>query len=538
MSFMLDTNIFNAVLDGRVSIASIAHHRLLTTGVQAGELRATKDPSRRAGLLGISKQVNVSSLPTSTFAFDIDGAGAGEAHWNDGSGRFEKMLARLNEFERKKDELNPQRDILIAETALKNGAILVSDDRRLRKVFAEFGGNALSLDEFLKMDPPTSLWHPFTRSEADASQVALDVLRGETWAAPLVADIEHAGGVAPSNMTLLFEARFGLALHDRGIQPVYEQRAGVGESSVDFAFGPWLVELLSLGETDAAQDASWQQGPFFGRMLQSPTPPGDRVTDPVERKRLIAEMKQSTEGEILKVVDRLVDKATTKDKRGPHKFPAPTDRVFSMLVADIRAPATGNLDETDLRQIAFGPAGVFPDDVLEWVGEDGKVWPIRGVFDAGNSLKGSRFFRERVHFLGLVCEKTYARDEMQHVIRFFHNPNLLTPERAAEVLGRFPLYNPGLDRDQRPERYLDEHFKLVSSSIVQHAIVIDGKPLVYKAHKDLLEDLAGRAISSEEDLKQTFWQQQDKLVLIAEAKFYEVGADSDGTISIYPRDRQ
>ena len=35
------------------------------------------------------------------------------------------------------------RDIVIAETALKLGAVLVSDDAKLRQVIAEFGGTAV-----------------------------------------------------------------------------------------------------------------------------------------------------------------------------------------------------------------------------------------------------------------------------------------------------------------------------------------------------------------------------------------------------------
>jgi hypothetical protein len=52
------------------------------------------------------------------------------------------------------------------------------------------------------------------------------------------------------------EARFGRALHDCGVTPVYEHAIGVGETSVDFAFGGWNVELLSFDETDAAKAAT------------------------------------------------------------------------------------------------------------------------------------------------------------------------------------------------------------------------------------------------------------------------------------------
>jgi len=148
--FMLDTNIFNAILDDKISVASISRHQLLTTGVQPGEIRATNCASRRAALLAVFEEVEAASIPASSFAFDVEGAGWGQAYWNDGTGNFQKMLSRLNALGRKKDELNPIRDILIAETAIKNGATLVSNDRHLRQVVVEFGGNAIDLETFLK----------------------------------------------------------------------------------------------------------------------------------------------------------------------------------------------------------------------------------------------------------------------------------------------------------------------------------------------------------------------------------------------------
>lgn len=76
----------------------------------------------------------------------------------------------------------------------------------------------------------------FTLSEreATATQFALDIIRGESWAKELVARVADGGGLSTANMPFLFEARFGLALHDCGIVPEYEYAAGVGETTVDF----------------------------------------------------------------------------------------------------------------------------------------------------------------------------------------------------------------------------------------------------------------------------------------------------------------
>ena len=152
-TYMLDTNIFNKFVDDQISIGNLPRHRLVVTGIQTDELNATGKAERRASLLAVFKEVDAVPLLASTFCFGIEGAGFGQATWNDGTGRFQEMLGKLKEIDhqnkkRKKPE-NQTRDSLIAETALKNDAILVSDDVGLRQLISEFGGRAISLEEFL-----------------------------------------------------------------------------------------------------------------------------------------------------------------------------------------------------------------------------------------------------------------------------------------------------------------------------------------------------------------------------------------------------
>jgi hypothetical protein len=86
----------------------------------------------------------------SSFCFDIEGAGFDQANWNDGSGNFDNILARLQQLDarKKKKKPNQLRDILIAETAIKNRAILVIGDSNLRQVVSEFGGKAIDFTSF------------------------------------------------------------------------------------------------------------------------------------------------------------------------------------------------------------------------------------------------------------------------------------------------------------------------------------------------------------------------------------------------------
>jgi len=145
VTYMLDTNIFNHVLDGKISMLSLDGRRLLVTDIQRDELAKTKDDARRTALLAQFGAVNPEVMLTASFAFDIEGAGLDQACWNDGSGLYQKMLARLRQLDPKsKNPMNQERDILIAETAIKSGATLVSGDVNLQQVVAEFGGRAIA----------------------------------------------------------------------------------------------------------------------------------------------------------------------------------------------------------------------------------------------------------------------------------------------------------------------------------------------------------------------------------------------------------
>lgn len=142
---MLDTNVFSRVLDGVLSLPARGERRFLVTGVQADECRSTPCPVRRAGLLQTIEEIAPELCLASSFCFGIEGAGWDQAEWNDGTGRFDAMLSRLKVIDKKprRQHLNQIRDIVIAETAIKLGATLVSDDEKLRQVVSEFGGNAV-----------------------------------------------------------------------------------------------------------------------------------------------------------------------------------------------------------------------------------------------------------------------------------------------------------------------------------------------------------------------------------------------------------
>lgn len=355
-------------------------------------------------------------------------------------------------------------------------------------------------------------------AEAEATKHALDVLDDASWSNGLRQQVTAGGGLVSANMSFLFEARFALALHDCGIEPEYEHATGVGNTSVDFQFGPWFVELLSLQESEAAKAATWEAGPFFGRFLSSPQPPSpdEHELGEAERKQLRDLRKQSPERETLRAIGQIVGKAG--DEKRPAKFPPPDGSHLSMLIVDLRAlgRALGSIDRADCRQIAYG-AGAVPDWAKHrWIADDGRELPLAGAFHRGNTMKGASHFRERVHFLGLVSEERYDREEMQYLIRFYHNPGFFaSEEEALAVLRSFPLFQPDKRRERRPDLFLHELFEQ-SDREIRFGIMAGGRTVTCHVHLDTLEDLEKRSLKpGSDEMLQAFYRSETRLERLA-----------------------
>ena len=119
MKYVLDTNIFNRVLDGRFELSALpVGSAFVATTVQLEELRKTRDPARRAALIQIFEDVKP-ELVSPSFALDVAGAGLDE-----GSFRQSDAAARLHaDLEAIKSKFNNWHDALIAEVALLHGVV-------------------------------------------------------------------------------------------------------------------------------------------------------------------------------------------------------------------------------------------------------------------------------------------------------------------------------------------------------------------------------------------------------------------------------
>lgn len=152
---------------------------------------------------------------------------------------------------------------------------------------------------------------------------AAEALASTPWASPVLARAQScidrlriglvdldAYGVNPltaAEHSLLFEIRFARALARAGATAQYEHLTGVGNSSVDFRIirkPLWLVELVSLHETNAFKEASWSGGTFSGYILSSD------ADDP----------RQSLGGEMLKAQERICERCMIESTRTRSSF--------------------------------------------------------------------------------------------------------------------------------------------------------------------------------------------------------------------------
>jgi predicted nucleic acid-binding protein len=143
VQYLLDTNVFNWLVQGDLSIADLpSNGAFVATPVQRGELDKTPDQTKRGALLALFSTI-VTDLHPAPFAFDVQGAGFDQGRWTDG------ILANAlrNDLDRKQKKPNNIEDALIAETAITYGFILVTSDRNLRAVAESHGCRVMLLSK-------------------------------------------------------------------------------------------------------------------------------------------------------------------------------------------------------------------------------------------------------------------------------------------------------------------------------------------------------------------------------------------------------
>ena len=144
--YILDTNIFNRIVDGELNAKEIGERAALcATHVELNEVQNTKNDDRRELLLNKFESVDAKPSPTTSAVWGVSEWVSAEFTSKDS--KYPNIVEELNKKNGGKD--NNVRDALIADTAMSLGLTLVTEDRHLFEVVAEAGGSVVRLKDFL-----------------------------------------------------------------------------------------------------------------------------------------------------------------------------------------------------------------------------------------------------------------------------------------------------------------------------------------------------------------------------------------------------
>lgn len=136
MSYVVDTNIFNRLVDGVIRSEDLpSEGPCIATHVQIDEINNTKDSERRACLFLMFAELRPQMVHTESLVWDVSRWDQGK--WSDGV-LFEKLKKELDSLN--KSKVNNVQDVLIAEVAIVNEFTLVTADRHLATVVQNLGG--------------------------------------------------------------------------------------------------------------------------------------------------------------------------------------------------------------------------------------------------------------------------------------------------------------------------------------------------------------------------------------------------------------
>jgi rRNA-processing protein FCF1 len=139
MLYIVDTNIFNKMVDGTINIADLpSDGSFVATHIQIDEINNTKDSKRRAQLFLMFAEVRPDIVPTESLVWDVSRWDLGKL--SDGV-LFNKLKQELDAMNKSKP--NNLQDVLIAEVAIANGFTLLTSDRDLAKVVERQGGKVI-----------------------------------------------------------------------------------------------------------------------------------------------------------------------------------------------------------------------------------------------------------------------------------------------------------------------------------------------------------------------------------------------------------
>lgn len=128
MTYLLDTNIFNQLVDGRISFADLpSDGPFLATYLQMQEIGNTKRQERREVLQSKFQEINPQTVAVETSLWGVTPYGEGK--YGGDSDLFKSLLVELDAKNNAKK--NNYADVLIAEVTIVNGHTLITADQDL-----------------------------------------------------------------------------------------------------------------------------------------------------------------------------------------------------------------------------------------------------------------------------------------------------------------------------------------------------------------------------------------------------------------------
>ena len=142
MSFLLDTNIFNHVIEGKVSIDDLPiDFPIIVTCLQRDEIMKCPDPLKRSHMLGLLKTIVNVEVPLEIVLSEVSRPDQVRV---ESDAIYNKTLNELLKYGKRKNKAN-EHDSLIGEVAIKNQFILITNDCALGRVVKSLGGHVRAL---------------------------------------------------------------------------------------------------------------------------------------------------------------------------------------------------------------------------------------------------------------------------------------------------------------------------------------------------------------------------------------------------------
>lgn len=139
MPYVLDTNIFNRIVDGSIAFDDLpTDESLVATYVQIDEINNTKDTERRARLFLAFADVRPQIISTESFVWDV--SRWDRSKWSDGV-LYQVLKNEIDSLNKSKP--NNVQDTLIGEVAIVNGCTLLTTDNDLATVVRKHGGKVI-----------------------------------------------------------------------------------------------------------------------------------------------------------------------------------------------------------------------------------------------------------------------------------------------------------------------------------------------------------------------------------------------------------